>query len=88
MDKNILMSIIAEIEKELENLNELRKEMKEIKFQESIIMRRSIGSILHDFYNGAERIFKKISMDINGGYGDSPGSAPPMRGHLLHANFV
>lgn len=71
MDKNILRSTVAEIERELENLEELRKEMKEINFQESIIMRRSTGSILHDFYNGAERIFKKIAMDINGGYEDS-----------------
>ncbi len=71
MDKNILRSIVAEIERELENLEELRKEMKEIHFQESIIMRRSTGSILHDFYNGAERIFKKIAVDINGGYEDS-----------------
>ena len=71
MDENILRSIVAEIERELENLKELRKEMKEINFQESIIMRRSTGSILHDFYNGAERMFKKIAMDINGGYEDS-----------------
>ena len=71
MDKNLLRSIVAEIERELENLNELRKELKEINFQESMIMRRSTGSILHDFYNGAERIFKKIAVDINGGYEDS-----------------
>ena len=71
MDKNILRSMVAEIERELKNLEELRKEMKEIRPQESIIARRSIGSILHDFYNGAERIFKKIAMDINGGYEDS-----------------
>ena len=71
MDKNLLRSIIAEIERELENIKELRDEMKEINFQESIIMRRSTGSILHDFYNGAERIFKKIAVEINGGYEDS-----------------
>jgi len=71
LDKNLLRSIIAEIERELENIKELRDEMKEINFQESIIMRRSTGSILHDFYNGAERIFKKIAVEINGGYEDS-----------------
>lgn len=45
--------------------------MKQVKGQDSIIFRRSIGSILHDFYNLAERIFKKVAMDINGGYEDS-----------------
>jgi hypothetical protein len=34
-------------------------------------IRRSIGSILHDFYNLAERTFKKVAMDINGSYEDS-----------------
>ena len=70
MDRNILIGLSSEIEKELDNLNELRKEMKEIK-SESIILRRSMGSILHDFYNCCERIFKKIAFDINGGYEDT-----------------
>src|SRR3990172_2462015 len=60
--------MMAEIEKEIFNLNELRKEMREIKAEESPIFMRSKGSILHDFYNCAERIFKKIATDINGGY--------------------
>lgn len=70
MDRNILIGLSSEIEKELDNLDELRKEMKEIK-SESIILRRSMGSILHDFYNCCERIFKKIAFDINGGYEDT-----------------
>lgn len=45
--------------------------MKEIKKEKSIIFRRSMGSILHDFYNCCERIFKKIAIDINGGYEDT-----------------
>ena len=71
MDKDILRGIFSEIEKELSNLNELRKEMKEIKSEQSIIFRRSMGSILHDFYNCCERVFKKIAVDINGGYEDT-----------------
>ncbi|HBI24486.1 MAG TPA: hypothetical protein DDX84_09870 [Nitrospiraceae bacterium] len=71
MDSDILRDIISEIEKELENLNGLRKEMEEIKSHDSIIFRRSKGSILHDFYNCCERIFKKIAIDINGGHEDT-----------------
>lgn len=68
MDKDILRGLVAEIEKELTSLAELRKEMKEVISEESIIFRRSMGSILHDFYNCCERIFKKIAIDVNGGY--------------------
>lgn len=70
MDRDILRGIVSEIEKELDNLNELRKEMKEIESEESTILKRSMGSILHDFYNCCERIFKKVAIDINGGYED------------------
>jgi len=71
LDKDILRGILSEVEKEIENLNELRKEMKGIKSEQSIIFKRSMGSILHDFYNCCERIFKKIAIDINGGYEDT-----------------
>jgi len=63
--------MVSEIEKEIENIEELRNEMREIRSETSIIFRRSMGSILHDFYNGCERIFKKVAADINGGYEDS-----------------
>lgn len=71
MDKGLLIGLIAEIEKELEMINELRKEMKQIKSFNSTLLRRSTGSILHDFYNCCERIFRKIAVEINGGYEDS-----------------
>lgn len=71
MDKDIIRGIIAEVEKEIESLYELRKELAQIKSEESIIFKRSIGSILHDFYNCCERIFKKIAIDVNGGYEES-----------------
>jgi hypothetical protein len=71
LNKDILRGISAEIEKELDNLNELRKEMRGIKPEKSIILRRSMGSILHDFYNCCERIFKKVAIDIDGGYEDT-----------------
>jgi hypothetical protein len=71
LNRDILRGISAEIEKELDNLDELRKEMRGIKSEQSIILRRSMGSILHDFYNCCERIFKKIAIDIDGGYEDT-----------------
>lgn len=56
MDKEIIRSLIAGIERELENLNELKRELRDIDSYNSIVIRRSIGSILHDFYNCCERI--------------------------------
>jgi hypothetical protein len=55
----MLIGIISEINKELQNLKELRTEMEEIRTEHGIIFKRSKGSILHDFYNVCERIFKK-----------------------------
>lgn len=71
MDRDILRGFVSEIERELDSLTELRKEMEEIKSEDSVIFRRSMGSILHDFYNCCERIFKKIAVDLNGGYEDT-----------------
>jgi len=71
LDKEIIRSLIAGIERELKNLNELKRELRDIDSYNSIIIRRSIGSILHDFYNCCERIFKNVAIEINGGYEDS-----------------
>ncbi len=70
MDRDILRQIIFEIEQELKNLRGLKKEMSEVRHRESIIFRRSKGSILHDFYTCCKRIFKKIGQDINGRFDD------------------
>lgn len=64
----MLIGIISEIKKELQNLQELRTEMEKIRTEQGIVFKRSKGSILHDFYNGCERIFKKIAMEFNSGY--------------------
>lgn len=69
--KERLIEIIAEIERELQNLQGLRSELKRIKPEKDIIFQRSKGSILHDFYNCCERIFKKIAIEMNGGYEDT-----------------
>lgn len=69
--KERLFEMISEIERDLQNLQELRSELEGILSDSDIIARRAKGSILHDFYNVCERIFKKISIDMNGGYEDT-----------------
>ena len=71
MDNELLRSMISEIEKEIDTINILRNEMKEITSIDPIIFRRAMGSILHDFYTCCERIFKRIAFDVNGGFDES-----------------
>jgi hypothetical protein len=40
LDKDIIRGIIAEVEKEIESLNELKKELAVIKSKDSIIFKR------------------------------------------------
>ncbi len=62
--------IVSEIKKELENIAKLREELENaIKANSKMNNRRLQGSILHDFYNCCERIFRKIATNINGGFG-------------------
>ena len=69
--KEILLSTAAEIEKELLTLQELLNEMATIRIRNDIVSKRAKGSILHDFYNCCERIFKKIAIELNSGYRES-----------------
>lgn len=55
----------SEIENELRNIEKLMEEFSDEKNKNS---RRAQGSILHDFYNCCERIFKRISSAVNGGF--------------------
>jgi hypothetical protein len=66
-----LRGIIAGIEKELLNLQELLNELAAVKSQNDVIAKRAKGSILHDFYNCCERVFKKIAVELNSGYEES-----------------
>lgn len=70
--KEKFIEIIAQIERELQNLQEFHSELAKIKSEKDIIFKRSMGSILHDFYNCCERVFKKIAIEINAGYEDTP----------------
>lgn len=58
-----------EIEREIENLERLSKEMKEIIEriidEADFIETRAAGSILHDFYCGMEKIFERIAVKVD-----------------------
>ena len=55
----------ANLERELEELERLKKEVGELKISET--HPRILGSILHDFYTGVERIFRRIAEELEGG---------------------
>ena len=57
------------IEKELSNIETFKEEIKP--YISEVKMKRLKGSILHDFYNACERIFKWIAKDINGDFNPS-----------------
>lgn len=67
MDKS---DFFNEIEREIENLERLSNEMKEIREKVSdepnFIETRAAGSILHDFYCGIEKMFKRIAVRVDG----------------------
>jgi hypothetical protein len=67
MTKNSLLVLKKEIERELENLERLGREMGEILNHPnpSFLETRAAGSILHDFYSGIEKIFKRIASRID-----------------------
>ena len=70
-----LARLEAEIRDELTRLDKLFAEWKGVDVEASSpsIFLRGKASILHDFYCGVERIFKKIGNELNGGIpaGDS-----------------
>ena len=64
--------IVSEVNKELENIAKLAEELKDAtKHRARANNRRLQGSILHDFYNCCERVFRRIATDINGGFGQA-----------------
>ena|SRR3972149_2383545 len=64
-----LFDLKSLIEKELSNIETLKEEIKPYIYESEMI--RLKGSILHDFYNACERIFKWIAKDINGDFNPS-----------------
>lgn len=65
-ENNYLKEIKALIMSELSNIDKLKEEL--ILYKKDTESRRVKGSILHDFYNICERIFKLIAKEINGDF--------------------
>jgi hypothetical protein len=66
-----MRGVISDLSVEMRHLDELVAEMKSIGGGDTPILRRSRASILHDFYNGCERMFRRIAADPNGGIDES-----------------
>jgi hypothetical protein len=67
LDKNALRIVSAAIGAELGHLDTLVGEMEVARLEKSSLARRSMGSILHDFYTCCERIFRRLAIEMNGG---------------------
>ena len=67
LEEVLARRLAAEIESELASLDELEREITNAPQQDDIYSLRARGSILHDFYNGIERIFVRIASELNGG---------------------
>ena len=63
----LVRRLVAEIESELADLDALEREMANAPQRDDSYSLRARGSILHDFYNGVERIFLRIARELNGG---------------------
>lgn len=58
--------LLSLIQAEINDMDKLSAELRECA-EDTPILRRAKGSILHDFYNACERIFETIAREINGG---------------------
>ncbi len=71
-EKAVVLRISKEIELELASIRKLLDEYGDLpEFESSSIECRVKGSILHDFYSGMERIFRRIAEELNGGVPNS-----------------
>ena len=73
LEKNKIPTLIAEIKKKLEKLDQLTEKLK---LQQNInpedeLMIESTALKIHNFYTGCERIFKLIASDLNSSVPDS-----------------
>jgi len=70
MRKNKILLLEEELQDELKNLERLEREISEIlsrlEKEPSFVEIRAIGSIIHDFYCGVEKIFERIARVIDG----------------------
>lgn len=61
-------ALAAEIQAELAEIAPLPQAAEDLRprLADSWVHRRAAGSVLHDFYNGAERIVERIARTIDG----------------------
>ncbi|HSW09551.1 MAG TPA: hypothetical protein VLK32_01470 [Bacillota bacterium] len=68
--RNHLRILAAEIRNELANLDRLQDELAELLRLEvadnpSSTSVRAMGSVVHDFYSGVEKVFRRIALDLD-----------------------
>lgn len=66
-DEILARRLAAEIMAELDELERLIEELGAAPRNEETFSLRARGSILHDFYTGVERIFRRVAEELNGG---------------------
>jgi len=71
-EKQLIRRLQSEINQEISSLEALLRELETLKprltqKEVSNLDLRAAGSILHDFYNGIENIFRRIAQELNGG---------------------
>ena len=66
-EERIARRLIVEIENELDHLAALREEAAAAPRDDMTYGLRARGSILHDFYSGIERVFRRIADEVDGG---------------------
>ena len=59
--------LAAEIRHELVSLDRIRDQNAAAPRDDAVFTLRARGSILHDFYNGIERVFVRIAEELDGG---------------------
>ena len=67
LDEAFARRLAAEIDHELQRLDELRDELATAPRDDDTFTLRARGSMLHDFYCGVERILVRIAEELNGG---------------------
>ena len=67
LEEVVARRLAAEVESELASLTALGEELAKAPRQDDSYFVRARGSILHDFYNGVERVFLRIARELNGG---------------------
>jgi len=66
-DERLVHRLAREIESELSDLERLSSELETTPRTNDSVSLRARGSILHDFFTGAERIFIRIADELDGG---------------------